>query len=156
MAKISRRANLLKKLAALPPAARSAIKQALAESADEIVAGQKRLVPKDSHDLENSIGSTFGGYKAENSNVRGVSAGSGGDPDLTVTIHAGNAKAFYAAFVEFGTSAYIAGGKFKGAHVPARPAQPFFYPAYRANKRRVKARITRATTRAAKQVAASS
>lgn len=151
MAKVVQgREALLAKLKAMAPEAKSAIKQALAESADEITDMQRRLVPARTGALRDSIGSTFGTYKPENSNVRGVSASSeGGDPDLTVTIHAGNAKAWYAAFVEFGTAPHDIGA----GHHPGAAARPYFFPAYRALKRRVKSRITRATTRAAKKVA---
>ena len=128
--------------------------KAIRQSAEEIVALQKQLVKEVSGDLKDSIGYSMGSYKAENANVRGVQSGGPGDPELTAIIHAGTAKAFYAAFVEFGVSSAIAGGRFKGAQIPARPAQPFFYPAYRALKKRAKSRITRATTKAAKKVAA--
>ncbi|HYD66171.1 HK97-gp10 family putative phage morphogenesis protein [Azospirillum sp.] len=148
------RDRLLTKMRALPSEVRSAIKQALAEGADEITDMQRRLVPKQSGDLAKSIGSTFGKYRAENANVRGVSAFAGaGDPDLTVTIHAGDAKAYYASFVEFGTAPHVNGGKFKGTQHPGTAPQPFFFPAYRALRKRVKSRITRATNRAAKKVA---
>lgn len=156
MARMANRQRLLDKMAAMPAAVRSAIRQALAESADEIVAAQKRLVPKKSGALERSIGSTFGTYQTENANVRGVTAGTkGSDPDLTVTIHAGDAKAFYAAMVEFGTAPHINGGLFAGTQHPGSSPTPFFFPAYRANRRRVKARISRATTKAVKAFAAS-
>lgn len=153
--RIERRAQLLAKMRALPAEVRSAIKQALAEGADEITDMQKRLASVKSGDLRDSIGSTFGDYKPDNSNVRGVSVKGGvsGDPDLTVTIHAGDEKAWYARLVEFGTPPHINGGKFAGSLHPGATAKPFFYPPYRALRRRVKSRITRATTKAAKKVA---
>lgn len=153
MAKIQNRKRLSKRLRAIPAAVKPEIRQALAESADEITDAQKRLVPRDEGDLANSIGSTFGSYQPANANVRGVQAQGGGDPDLRVVIHAGDAKAFYAAFVEFGVGEAVAGGKFAGAIIPARPAQPFFYPPFRAYRKRAKARVTRAVTRAAKKAA---
>lgn len=154
MAKVSNRDALLKKLATLPSAVRSAVRQALAEGADQITDEMKRLAPAQSGDLSRSIGSTFGSYVADNANVRGVtSAAKGADPDLTVTIHAGDERAYYAAFVEFGTAPHINGGLYAGSKHPGSKATPFFFPAYRANKRRVKSRISRATTRAVKQVA---
>lgn len=144
--------SLQAKLKRLAPETRSALKQALAESADEMTRMMKNLAPEDSGDLKRSIGSTFGRYRAENSNVRGVSTSAGvGDPDLSVTIHAGDAKAWYAALVEFGTAPHTNGGRFKGSHNPGMAAQPYFFPAYRALKKRVKSRISRATTRAAKK-----
>ena len=109
---------------------------------------QKRLVPVEGGDLKNSIGYTFGSYSAANPNVRGVGGG-GGDSDLSVTVHAGDAKAFYAAFLEFGTSGpYKIKGKFAGATHPGIHAQPYFYPAYRTLKKSMKSRMGRATRKA--------
>lgn len=64
-----------------------------------------------------------------------------GRHDLAVTVEAGGAEAFYARWVEFGT--------------PTAAAQQFFFPAYRALRKRIKSRITRASTKAAKKVAGS-
>lgn len=122
------------------------IRDALEQNAKEITELQKRLASVDDGDLQNSIGYTFGFYKAENANVRGVSGGTGGaDPDLSVTIHAGDAKAFYALMVEIGTAGpYRIGGRFEGAQHPGNNAQPFFFPGYRALKKRARSRLTRA------------
>ncbi|MBX3494521.1 HK97-gp10 family putative phage morphogenesis protein [Chelatococcus sp.] len=150
MAKIEGRDRLLAKLAALPPAVRSAIKQALAQGADEIVADAKRLAPKKTGKLRDSIKQTWGGGKER---YASLSAGAKGDPDLTVVISAGNSAVRYAHLVEFGTSPHINGGMFAGSEHPGTEAQPFFFPAYRANRRKVRARISRATTKAAKRVA---
>lgn len=76
------------------------------------------------------------------------------DQELSVTIMAGNDKAWYARLIEYGAPAAVAGGRFKGAQIPARPAIPFFFPAYRALRKRVKSRLQRATSKAAKKVAA--
>jgi HK97 gp10 family phage protein len=159
MAKVEGRARLLAKMRALPTEVRSAIKQALAEGADEITGMQKRLAPVSatgSHGnppgaLRDSIVQTWGGARERYSSLAG-SAGAG-DPDLTVRISAGNSKVRYAHLVEFGTAPHINGGKFKGTQHPGTPAQPFFYPAYRALRKRVKSRISRATNKAAKKVA---
>jgi HK97 gp10 family phage protein len=154
MTKVTGRDRLAKRLAAIQGAPRSAIHDALRTSAEEITAMQKRLAPKKTGALANSIGYTFGTYRADNANVRGVAGGGGaGDPDLSLTIHAGDAKAYYAAFVEFGTSPHTAGGKFEGAKHPGAMAEPFFYPGYRAMKRRTKSRISRATTKSVRQAA---
>ncbi len=129
------------------------MREALEISAKEITDMQKRLAPVDSGDLQRSIGYTFGFYKAENANVRGVSESAGGaDPDLSVTIHAGDAKAYYAAFLEFGTQGpYQIGGRFAGTTHPGTTAQPFFYPAYRSLKQRAKSRLTRAMRKGIKE-----
>ncbi len=154
MAKVRNRDALLRKLAALPPAVRSAVKQALAQGADQITDEMKRLAPKDTGKLRNSIVQTWGGGKVRYSSLAG-SSGEAGDPDLSVRISAGNSEVRYAHLVEFGTAPHINGGRFAGTKHPGTSPRPFFYPAYRANKRRVKSRISRATTRAVKQVASS-
>ncbi|MDF2809507.1 MAG: hypothetical protein K0S56_538 [Microvirga sp.] len=148
------RERLTAKLARIQGAPRQAIHTALRQGAEEITAMQKRLAPRDSGDLANSIGYTFGNYRVQNANVRGIMGNAGaGDPDLSVTIHAGDSKAYYAMFVEFGTSQHTAGGKFVGATIPAVAAQPFFYPGYRSLRKRVKSRISRATTKSIRQAA---
>ncbi len=155
--RIERREKVLAKLKALPAAVRSEIKQAMAQSADEVTAMQKRLVPVRTGALRDSIKQTWGNKPGLSSAGLAFGGAKGGDPDLTVWFTAGGEReGWYARFVEFGTSAHEAGGKFKGATHPGTSAQPFFYPAWRANKRRAKARISRAITRAAKKVAASS
>lgn len=67
-----------------------------------------------------------------------------GDPDLAYVISAGGEKAPYALHVETGTKAHEAGGKFEGAEIPDIPAQPFFYPGFRAGAKSGVARINRA------------
>lgn len=163
--KIERRKALVEKLKRIPARARAEIRKALASGAAEMAATARAFAPVRSGDLRNSIGFTFGAYKPENSNVRGLAATGGiGDPDLTVTVHAGDAKAFYAAFVEFGTKPHTlaAGARLKNGkanrkarqgngplHPGAKPS-PFFFPSYRLLKPRIKGRISRATTKAAK------
>ena len=135
---------------AIPRNVRVATRRALETGAKEITSLQKSLVRDDTGDLKRSIGYTFGKYKPENANVRGVAAGGGlGDPDLSVTIHAGDAKAYYAAFVEFGTAPHEQpNNRINGGQHPGASAAPFFFPAYRALKRRAKGRITRAMNKA--------
>lgn len=154
MAKLSRRDELLRKMAAMPTAVRSAIRQALAQGADEITDEMKRLAPKRTGKLRNSIAQSWGGGKVRYSSLAGT-AGEAGDPDLSVRISAGSSEVRYAHLVEFGTAPHINGGRFAGTRHPGTTAQAFFFPAYRANRRRVKARISRATTKAVKQVASS-
>ncbi|MEZ0169927.1 HK97-gp10 family putative phage morphogenesis protein [Microvirga sp. TS319] len=146
------RERLLQKLAALPQRARAAIKPAVEQGAAEIIAMQKSLVPKETGALERSIQAVRGDV---NRRV-GLSTGDvKGDPDLTVAIVAGDETAYYARWVEFGTAPHINGGKFKGSQNPGMRAQPFFYGPVRALRRRVKSRITRATRKAAREVASS-
>lgn len=145
--------RLRRRLAAIPKRARTEIRAALEKSAQEISSAARTMVPVESGDLKRSIAYTFGKYIPDNANVRGVAAGGSGDPDLSVTIHAGDERAYYAAFVEFGTNPHPQGGTFKGTSHPGGPAEPFFFPAYRMLKARVKNRIARATRKAARDAA---
>jgi HK97 gp10 family phage protein len=109
------------------------------QSATEIVAMMKNLVAVDDGDLRDSIGWTWGKAPKGALTIATIT-GAGSASDLLLTIYAGNEKAYYARWVEFGTA--------------SSSAQPFFYVSYRALKKRTKSRITRATNKAAKQVAA--
>jgi HK97 gp10 family phage protein len=148
--------RLNRKLALLPVAARRRIREAMQQGADEIVAMMKALVPTDSGDLKNSIDWTWGTAPKGAltiATVRGQGMRNTGSEN-TITIYAGNADAYYARFVEFGTAAHTAGGMFAGATIPAIAASPFFFVSFRANRKRVKSRITRAINKSAKEVAA--
>ncbi|THK38107.1 HK97 gp10 family phage protein [Ensifer sp. MPMI2T] len=148
--------RLNRKLALLPIAAQRKIRDAMEQGADEIVAMMKALVPEKSGDLKGSIAWTWGDAPKGAltiATVRGRGVRSTGSENL-ITIYAGNADAYYARFVEFGTAAHTAGGMFAGATIPAIPASPFFFVSYRANRKRVKSRITRAVNKTAREVAA--
>ena len=159
--------SLERKLKALPKSARSAFKQALAESADEMVATMKNLAPvskSGSHGwepgmLKSSIVATFGDgsvpkYAAfRRKNGKRGNVVKSNDPDLSVTITAGDTFVRYAHLVEFGTAPHPNKGKFAGTMHPGTQAQPFFYPAYRAHKSAARRRMSRAINRAAKQIA---
>ena len=142
---------LQRKLDRLPAAVKARIREAMEKGADEIVAMARSLVPEESGALRQSIGWTWGRAPKGAMAIGQVDATGG---DLTITIYAGDSDAFYARWVEFGTSAHVAGGKFAGAAIPTIPARPFFHVSLRANRRRVKGRISRAITKAAKEVAA--
>ena len=151
------REKTLAKLKAIPQAAREAIKTALKANSDQIVGMQKRLVPTDSGDLRESIRAEWGDVKlASSANLS--SAGGGmtikGDPDLTVTIVAGDDKAYYARFVEFGTAPRDQGGWAEGTKHPGTTPRPFFYGPWRAMRKKSKSSVSRAINKAAKQVAA--
>lgn len=116
--------RLRAKLAALPQVAKIEMKAALDQSADELVAMQKRMAQpdRDEGDLIESIEKQPGRH------------------ELAVIVQAGGKKAPHARWNEFGTQKMT--------------AQPFFYPAWRALRRRTKGRLSRASTKAAKKVAA--
>ncbi|MBW9113152.1 HK97 gp10 family phage protein [Rhizobium cauense] len=150
-AKIEGLKRLQAKLDRLPEKVKQRIREAMEAGADEIVALAKSLVHDDTGELRDSIGWTYG-RAPKGAMTLATVENTGGD--LTITIYAGNSEAFYARWVEFGTSAHIAGGKFAGARIPAQPARPFFYVSFRVSRKRVKGRITRAINKAAKEVAA--
>lgn len=152
-AKILRLKELQRKLDRLPGKVKARIREAMEQGANEIVEMAKSLVPDDTGALRDSIGWTYGRAPKGAMTLGKVEATGG---DLTITIYAGNSEAFYARWVEFGTSQHTAGGKFAGSTIPAIPASPYFYVSFRTLRRKVKARISRGITRAAKEVAASS
>jgi HK97 gp10 family phage protein len=132
MAKVEGLEALKRKFAALPRAVREEIKAALVKSADELVGMQKRLAPVRTGALRDSIH-----YEIEDDGVRAVVS-----TDL-----------FYSRFVEFGTPPHENQGEFKGSENPGAPARPFFYPAYRALRKRIKSRLSRSVTIGIKKVA---
>ncbi len=148
--------RMLKRFAAIQGKPRAAIREALRQGAEELVAMQKRFAPVDSGDLQMSIRYTFGYYAPDNANVRGVGTSGAGDPDLTVHVHAGDAKAWYARIVEFGTRNQRVVDNYFGhrgvkVSVGALPANPFFYGPYRVLKKRIKSRVSRATRKAVRE-----
>jgi HK97 gp10 family phage protein len=139
-------AKLHKKLNAMPQVAKDEIRKSLEAAAEEIVGMARRLAPvlkngderRKSGSLRDSIGWTWG--KAPKGSITlGKVAEASLAGDLTITIYAGNSEAFYARWIEFGTQ--------------KMPAQPFFFPSYRATKKRAASRVRRSVTRAAKKVA---
>jgi HK97 gp10 family phage protein len=134
--------QLRAKIRALPEAARADIRKAMEQSADEVVAMAKRLVPVDSGALRDSIGWTWGEPPKGS-----FALARSGPPGEAITIYAGSRDkelggrdAFYVRWVEFGTV--------------TATAHPFFFPSWRALRRRVKSRNSRAVSKAFKKVAA--
>jgi len=148
MAKVQNRERLLRKLAAIPQKVRQHLGPGLEQGASEVVAAAKNLVPKDSGALERSI--TY--KKGSRSTARGTQQG---DPDLTVHIVAGNDEAWYARLVEFGTAPHENKGRFPGTQHPGTRPQPYFFPAWRAYRKRVKSRVTRAMKKGIKEAVGS-
>lgn len=127
--------RLQRKLRALPQVEKDRIRAAIAKSAREIADLAESLVPKDSGLLAGSIGWTWG--EAPKGSMALAQAKVG---DLTATVYAGDSDAFYVRWVEFGTQKMA--------------AQPFFFVAYRALRKRTKSNIKRAHLAALKRVAA--
>lgn len=101
------------RLGRIPPRVRRRINQANEKSAEELAAMMVRLVPEDERDLERSI--TY--YELTGPQ----------DAGIVWRVTAGNQKAYYARFVEFGAGI-------------GTVAQPFFYPSYRALRRIIRRR----------------
>lgn len=135
----------------IPEAAYRRVKEALEQSANEAVAVMKSLVPVDSGELRDSIAWTWGDAPKGTIAIATSKAKAG---DLRITIYAGGSDAYWARFVEFGTSPHENGGRFAGSQHPGTPAQPFFYPGWRLVRRRVKGRVTRNIKRAVKEASA--
>ncbi|WP_144223610.1 HK97-gp10 family putative phage morphogenesis protein [Mesorhizobium amorphae] len=162
--KIAGKQKFLGQIAALPRAMKDEIRKALEVSADETTDLMKRFVPVRSGALRASIGFTFGEYTPDNASVRGLQSTGTGATELTVTMHAGDAKAWYAGLVEFGTRKHMIlprepGGKLRlngGRFVdevehPGSDASPFFLPAYRFGKKRARSRLARAVRNGARK-----
>lgn len=145
-------AALERKLKRMPDNAIAKIKIAMEQGADEVVSMMRSLAPEDDGDLRDSIGWTWGKKPKYATALATATASLGGD--LTLTIYAGNSKVRYAHLVEFGTAAHTNGGMFAGSEHPGTKGQPFFFVSWRANRKKVKARIRRAVRSDAKEEAA--
>jgi HK97 gp10 family phage protein len=160
--KISGLERLNRRFFKLPDAARKEISIAMEKGAQEVVDFAKALAPvgqvsgvnssNNPGALRDSIGWTWGRAPKGSISLGRVVDKTG---DLVITIFAGNDKAFYARWVEFGTKAHgidavnaptmgRAGRNF-GVHVnhPGAKQTAFFFPAYRALRKKVRARISR-------------
>lgn len=129
--------KLRRQLAGFPAAVREEISKAIELGAQEMVEFARRLVPVDKGDLRDSIGWTWGAAPKGSIALTTID---GGSRNLKITIYAGNDKAYYARWQEFGTKTHR--------------AQPYFFPAYRAIRKRIRSRVTRAINKAAKKAAA--
>lgn len=145
MAPVTGLDRLRQRMRAMSRETRAEIRAALHKGAEDVAGMARRLAPKKSGALAASIKVTAGSKSKR--------LASSGDQDLSVRVTAGDKEAYYAAWVEFGTAPHANGGKFAGTQHPGTAAQPFFFPAYRASRKRVKSRISRAVTRAARKAA---
>ncbi len=139
--------RLNKKLKRFPATVEDQIRKAMDQTATEMVAMMRSLVPVESGALRDSIDWTWGNAPYGAMVIGEVRSSGKGAGNLRLTIYAGTRNkalgdmdAYYARFVEMGTK--------------NMRARPFFYVSYRALKRRGKSRISRAIGKAARQVAA--
>lgn len=132
-----------RKLARMPERVKAAARKAMESAADDVVRLAQSLVPVEEGTLRDSIGWTWG-RPPNGAMTLGKVLTSLIGAEMTLTIYAGSNEAFQARWVEFGTAPHsLAAGadvvrntrqsslrQHKGA-----AAKPYFYPAYRANKR---------------------
>ncbi len=123
---------------AVPQKILDEVARVLETQAEKIVGDMRRLAPKRTLALVNSIGWTWGDAPKGSISI-GKVRGKSFD-QVVITIYAGtrdkslgSADAFYARFQEFGTV--------------KMPANPFFFPAWRANKRTAQAAMKRAVSK---------
>lgn len=131
----------------IPKAVREAAKVSVVQGATEIASLQKRLAPVDDGDLKNSITVTPPGKSTPPYSQPG---GQRVAKPTEAIITAGNTKVRYAHLVEFGVAPHVNGGIFEGTQHPGTKAQPFFWPSYRALKKRARSRATRSINKAIK------
>lgn len=139
------------KLKKFPEVAEKLVRAAMEQGAQEIVNMMQNLVPVDDGELMKSIGWTWGTAPKYSQRIGSVKSNDG---KLTITIYAGNSKVRYAHLVEWGSAPHVNGGMYPGTFNPGAKAQPFFFVSFRAKRRSTKARVSRAITKAAKQIAA--
>lgn len=128
--------KLNRRWAAIPDRVRMNVRYEMEEQAEKIVADMYRLAPHLTGDLAGSIQWTWG-EAPEGSMTIGQVGGGAKYGAMRITIYAGGGEAFYARFQEFGTV--------------NMPANPFFFPVWRLNKRRLRSAVSRAVSKAIKQ-----
>lgn len=121
---------------AIPKNARKNVRAVMEDQANDIVEEMWARAPMgETLKLGASIGWTWGDAPA-GSMVIGTVGGSE-YASIRITIYAGGGDAFYARFHEFGTL--------------NMPANPFFFPVWRARRRRVTTAISRAISKAIRE-----
>jgi len=137
-------------LTKLPKEMRAELRTTILDSANDVANTQRALTPVKTGKLRESIVVT----PADQNVPRYASLKSKRtvkDPFLAAIISAGNSEVRYAHLVEFGTAPHLNEGRFPGTMNPGSPPQPFFYPGFRAEKKRAKNKINRAARKAIKQ-----
>lgn len=130
MAKFTNRDRLKRKMLAIPQDVKRAMKVQNAKNAGDLVAVMKGFAPKDDGDLAASIT-----HEEDSDNTRISQRVSAGGAATTRPVRSGaSATTDYALHQEYGTE--------------NQPANPFFWPSWRLMRRRLKARMTRATKKA--------
>jgi HK97 gp10 family phage protein len=124
-------ARFNKRWNAIPENVRVNVRAAMEDAANDIVEEMWFRAPHRTGDLAGSIGWTWGDAPAGTLVIGTVGGREYGT--MRITIYAGGGDAFYARFQEFGTV--------------KMPANPFFFPVWRARRKRIKSRISRAISK---------
>jgi hypothetical protein len=146
-AKITGVDKLVAQIESMPDLVRAEMAKAIFDASEDLVAFMKRQVPVIDGFLERSIRWAW----ADDFDRGGTGLREGrastlalkGSYELASVILAGDDKAYYAPWVEFG----VRGG---------RPANPFFFTSYRAKKKSILSRLSAACRRGIKASAAGS
>ena len=152
-------AALHRRFAAIPDRIKDAVTKPMEAYAEQIVTMMRHAVPVDQGDLSASIGWTWG--DAPKGSVTVGSVGAYKYDTIRITIFAGGAdKTKRSQARASGTLARdqkrsgdfeTDNAKFQEFGTQNMPANPYFYVSWRANRRRVKAGITRAVRKAIKE-----
>jgi hypothetical protein len=137
--------RLKRKLSRIPDGVKAAIREALQQNAEELVALQKRLLTTSEINIDWQF--TLPGERETRGSVKGAEG-------MSVTVYAeGRDITALARWHEFGTAPGVREAPGYAFEHPGTSAQPYFYPAYRALRRRMKSRITRKQNQAIKRIA---
>jgi HK97 gp10 family phage protein len=123
--------RLKQRMNAIPQAVKDAVRPALIKSGNEVSRDAKALAPVETGALKNSIAVTPPGQPTPPYSQPGGSQVAG-ETEVLVTV--GDTHVRYAHLVEYGTA--------------KAKAKPYFWPAYRLNRKRAKDRIKRAVSKA--------
>lgn len=159
------RARFKRKAKALKASQVPAAREAMLKGAAEVARLQKSLVHNLTGRTAKSIQYGLGDPPKGAKLIGGASAGDTSGSTVKVSIWAGDDEAYYVRWEEFGTKPSVKGEtvtdakgrrrKARRTHPGTKPS-PFFFPAWRALKRSVKTRISRAASKALKDAARTS
>lgn len=149
--KVRNKDRLFQKLKALNADVAAEVEAANLRLAEEMVDTARRLAPVGPPHpgaLRDSIVATPGG---QSSPAYSQPGGSQTVPEGAVLITAGNSAVRYPHLVEYGTRPHINAGWAAGTQNPGAPAQPYFWPAFRLIRSRLKRQVSAAVRRAIKR-----
>lgn len=138
-------ADVMRRLDAVPQLVQEKLKAAMERGAKRVVAMMKRLCPVYQGTLRASIGWTWG-EPPEGAIVLGTVESS--DTVFGITIYAGNKE----TLVSNSRGIQFQNARIQEFGTKDLPAHPYFYPAWRANKRGVNTAQKRAITTAVKSL----